>query len=46
MKALYEKVVPPVAAMEEFAKEMQAENEKLTNCITNFDLSISLKASK
>ena len=25
---------------------MQAENEKLTNCITNFDLSISLKASK
>ena len=46
MKDLYEKVVPPVAAMEDFANEMRAENDKLAECVSNFDVNISLKASK
>ena len=46
LKALYHKVVPPAASMEEMGKEMIAEVGRLTEVVYNFDSTLSIKANR
>ena len=46
LKALYNKIVPPAAMMEQSAKDMEVKCMRLTEAVTNFDKLMSLKASR
>ena len=46
LKELYEKVVPPVATMEQIGKEMEAEVQHLTGIVQNFEMNLCIKATR
>ena len=46
LKELYNKVVPPVAAAEEISQEMQAEVDRLTNVIEQYDVNLCQRATR
>ena len=46
LKALYDKVVPPAAKMFDMAKDMEAEVDRLSEIVANFDKNLSIKANR
>ena len=40
LKELYEKIVPPAAAMEEIGREMEAEVDRLSAVIEQYDVNL------
>ena len=46
LKELYEKIVPPAAAMEQIAQEMQDEVDRLTEVVYKYDENLCIKANR